>query len=344
MKFAYVLEYIVIEADNLKTQVLIVDEERKMRRSSLGQGMRKAAVALIVACALLFAGTPAYAAVTQEQLESHVVEGLNPANTKVNLFDYDTGERGAGNTDTLGTTGGATPSVNYNTWLTNPGGINYGRLLTFGDGMRHLGYWNQGIVAAYGDIALSRPGMQNIVAPTLSGGYPVINADDSLLGPNGGAVGAYNSNPELYSTAIRNTNEMIYGNAGPLYTSALASSRTNPLFNPVWGWNIDPAVQAQALSVAAGTGNIDFAALNNDVAINSDTAEGQNLKATLSSGSSPVDYAHGYELPESIRSLQYLFDPDTEASGKESYNNVTGLFQMDDEGYYYYNMRDNFAQ
>lgn len=140
MKFAYVLEYIVIEADNLKTQVLIVDEERKMRRSSLGQGMRKAAVALIVACALLFAGTPAYAAVTQEQLESHVVEGLNPANTKVNLFDYDTGERGAGNTDTLGTTGGATPSVNYNTWLTNPGGINYGRLLTFGDGMRHLGY------------------------------------------------------------------------------------------------------------------------------------------------------------------------------------------------------------
>lgn len=63
-----------------------------MRRSSLGQGMRKAAVALIVACALLFAGTPAYAAVTQEQLESHVVEGLNPANTKVNLFDYDTGK------------------------------------------------------------------------------------------------------------------------------------------------------------------------------------------------------------------------------------------------------------
>lgn len=42
-------------------------------------------------------------------------------------------------------------------------------------------------------------------------------------------------------------------------------------------------------------------------------------------------------------SLQYLFEP---ANGdfKKAYTDVTGLFQLDEYGYYYYNMRDNFAE
>ena len=98
-------------------------------------------VALSVALSLLPA-VPARAAVTAEELASHVVPGLDPESTTVNLFNYSAGATGAGamaGTDTLGTTGSATPKVNYDTWLANPDSINYGRLLLFGDGMRHLG-------------------------------------------------------------------------------------------------------------------------------------------------------------------------------------------------------------
>ena len=43
-------------------------------------------------------------------------------------------------------------------------------------------------------------------------------------------------------------------------------------------------------------------------------------------------------------SLRYLFDPDATTDGKESYQNVTGLFQVDEDGYYYYDARKNFAE
>ena len=43
-------------------------------------------------------------------------------------------------------------------------------------------------------------------------------------------------------------------------------------------------------------------------------------------------------------SLRYLFDPDESTDGKESYQNVTGLFQVDEDGYYYYDARKNFAE
>lgn len=312
-----------------------------MHRRTASRPLDVAVLAMVVISMVLslVPAAPARAEVTADQLAAHVVQGLDPDNTTVNLFNYSAGVTGTGvtaGTDTLGTTGGATPLVNYQTWLQNEGSINYGRLLTFGDGMRHLGYWNQGLVEGYGEIARENAGMQGIVERTLSdGGFPVVSDD-----PDTG----YNVNDSRYSEARRKTgsstvpNEMIYGNAGPLYWSSLSSTVGNTLFDPVWARNIDPTVQAQALSVANGDGNVDFSTLGNST--NPSTA----ATKTALEGSTVVDFKNGYDLPESVRSLRYLFDPDTASPGKGSYKNVTGLFQMDEQGYYYYDMRENFAE
>lgn len=274
--------------------------------------------------------------VTAEQLASHVIPGLDPENTTVNLFDYSTGKQGSGataGTDTLGSTAAQTPYANYTTWLTGSNNINAGRLLTFGDGMRHLGYWNQGLVAGYGEVAREHAGMQNIVETTLNNGYPVINANDQT---------GYNVNTQFYSTASRSStwspNEMIYGNAGPLYSRSLANTVGSVKFDPVLGWNIGRAVQAQAQATADGT-TFDFSVFPQDEATASSF-----YKGAFAGTSYGVDWATGSNLSTDVRSLQYLFDPDTSAPGKESYKDVTGLFQMDDQGYYYYNMRKNFAE
>ncbi|MEE0344319.1 MAG: FctA domain-containing protein, partial [Eggerthellaceae bacterium] len=42
-------------------------------------------------------------------------------------------------------------------------------------------------------------------------------------------------------------------------------------------------------------------------------------------------------------SLAYLFDTDS-GTGKQAYSDVDGLLQVDDQGYYYYNSQDNFAE
>ena len=49
---------------------------------------------------------------------------------------------------------------------------------------------------------------------------------------------------------------------------------------------------------------------------------------------------HTSSSPET---LQYLFEP-ANGSYKKAYTNVTGLFQLDEDGYYYYDMRENFAE
>ena len=51
-------------------------------------------------------------------------------------------------------------------------------------------------------------------------------------------------------------------------------------------------------------------------------------------------------LVQSLRgdSLSYLFDPTEEHAGKESFSNVGGLLRVDEDGYYYYDCHDNFAQ
>lgn len=314
-----------------------------MLKRTASRLLRVAVLAMVVISMVLslVPAVPARAEVTADQLAAHVVQGLDPDNTTVNLFNYDAGVTGTGltaGTDTLGTTGNATPLVNYQTWLGNEGSINYGHLLTFGDGMRHLGYWNQGLVESYGEIARENAGMQGIVERTLSDeGFPVVS-DDSGTG--------LDVNTEAYSTATGDTtwvrNQSFYGNAGPLFAANLTNTANPGLFQPVWARNIDRVTQAQALSVANGAGSVGFSSLNNNA--NPSTA----ATKTALEGSTVVRFKddEGYDLTEDIRSLRYLFDPDPAQGcpGKESFENVTGLFQMDEQGYYYYDMRENFAE
>ena len=42
-------------------------------------------------------------------------------------------------------------------------------------------------------------------------------------------------------------------------------------------------------------------------------------------------------------SLNYLFDPNIEHTGKQSFRDVKGLLQVDKDGYYYYNSQENYA-
>lgn len=314
-----------------------------MLKRTASRPLRVAVLAMVVISMVLslVPAVPARAEVTADQLAAHVVPGLDPDNTTVNLFNYDAGVTGTGltaGTDTLGTTGNATPLVNYQTWLGNEGSINYGHLLTFGDGMRHLGYWNQGLVESYGEIARENAGMQGIVERTLSDeGFPVVSDDPGT---------GLDVNTEAYSTATGDTtwvrNQSFYGNAGPLFAANLTNTANPGLFQPVWARNIDRVTQAQALSVANGAGSVGFSSLNNNA--NPSTA----ATKTALEGSTVVRFKddEGYDLTEDIRSLRYLFDPDPAQGcpGKESFENVTGLFQMDEQGYYYYDMRENFAE
>lgn len=71
---------------------------------------------------------------------------------------------------------------------------------------------------------------------------------------------------------------------------------------------------------------------------------GHNLSATVLTGADAVgSYAGGWDFSGVDTSLAYLFDK-TETTYKTPYQNVTGLFQLDSQGYYYYNARQNFAE
>lgn len=56
----------------------------------------------------------------------------------------------------------------------------------------------------------------------------------------------------------------------------------------------------------------------------------------------------GQNIDDSKESLSYLFNPEFNFEEKnnyrKAYTDVKGLFQLDDKGYYYYNMRQNFAE
>lgn len=210
-------------------------------------------------------------------LEGHIVSSVNPPNTTVNLFDYQVDTDGAEGNDLLGTTdihnGPQNPDVPRSGVEDWNMGINEGRLLLFGDGNIHAGYWNKGAgaVSEYGKKAA---GMTGIVKPVLEDGYPVINTEAMEQQMNG---------------------------CEDISDYKLCGDHIG-----------DPADERY------------------------DSADPQNISKTVIGN---WKAAHGDDA-----SLNYLFDPDYEQDNRRSFTDVEGLFQIDNNGYYYYDMRQNFAE
>lgn len=206
-------------------------------------------------------------------LEDHIVSSANPPGTVVNLFDYWVDKDGANDNDLLpkndwthmGSTGNPRGHTGVQDWNQ---GINTGRLLLFGDGNIHAGFWNKG-AGSSSDYGKDKAGMSGIVKSVLQEGYPVMNEED------------------------------------------------------------------MAKQIANHTGISDWDLCGDHDDANLKSVDPKNISNTVNDS---------WKAAGNSASLDYLFDPEIENSYKRSYKDVKGLFQIDNNGYYYYNMRQNFAE
>ncbi len=274
------------------------DRKRTLRFRAARRVVAAAAALALVFLSLLPAA-PARAAVAEE-LASHVVPGLDPENTVVNLFDYDMGRLDESTGDLNRPLLETDEASVYEWWFGGKEGknINSGRLLTFGTGMKSfMGYWNQGSGSSQGLFSYNNPGFPFMVAPTLSEGQPSLS---DRTDPAGSVLVGYNGNPSVYKDAQRGE----AGDGDRIFASAGAR-------------NVATGVQYLA----------------DHLGKYGDAAKVQQGNGSFEGGS----------LSDDLLSLGYLFDG-SDQPGKTRYENVTGLFQLDEEGYYYYNMRRNFAE
>lgn len=67
------------------------------------------------------------------------------------------------------------------------------------------------------------------------------------------------------------------------------------------------------------------------------------VQSELENGYPKLNGNRGYSGGTQNESLAYLFDPAVEHSGKASYPDVQGLLQVDNQGYYHYDSKNNYA-
>lgn len=87
-----------------------------------------------------------------------------------------------------------------------------------------------------------------------------------------------------------------------------------------------------------------YAGEHDETATNYATYSEQGVQNLSESIISNWEEKTGQTLENGVESLSYLFDPNESNEYKKSYQNVKDLFQIDEKGYYYYNMRENFAE